>query len=294
MDYLNNNIDPALLVSLNAVLTFEQIGNRFGMTRGKVAGIINRYKAKDTKRKLFETVALGTPFTLQGDFIIVGDIHVPTTDYDFASLVLVIAKKYGIKQLIIAGDTFNMDAFSLYEAISETPSWEQERDAARILFHDWLEWFDDIYVIMGNHDRRLQKWAGGQLDETDIFGMITSSDKVHVSNYGYLTVKTRQGDYLVTHSKNYSVNQLTVASELAQKYQCHIISHHEHHSAIGWDRFGRYVIVNNGGLFDQNKMAYVMLENGKNPVMKNSFCMLRNGSVKVFGKEPFTDWSEYL
>lgn len=275
-------------------MTYEAISRQFGITRGSVAGRIRYTKEKERNRRYFETVALGTPFTLQGDFLIIGDVHVPTTDYDFAGLVQVIARRYGIKRLIVAGDMFNMDAFSMYDAVTAQPTWREERDAARVLFREWLDWYDDIYVIMGNHDRRLQKWAGGQLDETDIFGMVTSSDRVHVSNYGYLTVKTNQGDYLVTHSKNYSINQLTVANELAQKYQCNIISHHEHHSAIGWDRFGRYVIVNNGGLFDQNKMAYVVLDNGKNPVMKNSFCLLRNGCAKLFGKEPFTDWSEYL
>ena len=289
-----DNIDPALLVSLNSVMTFEEIGKRFGMTRGKVAGIVKRQKEKDLNRRKFDTVALGTPFTLQGDFIIVGDVHVPTTDYDFASLVLVVAKKQGVKRLIIAGDMFNMDAFSLYEAVVASPSWREERDAARVLFHTWLEWFDDIYVIMGNHDRRLQKWAGGQLDESDIFGMVTSSDKVHVSNWGHLKVKTAQGDYMVTHSKEYSINQLTVANEMAQKYQCHMITHHEHHTAIGWDRYGRYVIVNNGGLFDQSKMAYVVLDSSKRPVMKNSFCMLKNGVPRLFGHVPFTDWSEYV
>lgn len=290
-----SNIDGELLVSLNSTgMTYDELGKRFGITRNSVAGRIRDHKAKDKRYRLFDTVALGTPITLQGDSLIVGDVHVPTTDYAFAGLVTRVAAKHNVKRLIVAGDMFNMDSFSTYDAVVDQPSWHQERDAARQLFHDWLDWFDEIVIIMGNHDRRLQKWAGGQLDETDIFGMVATSPKIRTSNYGYLTVKTSQGDYMVTHSKNYSINQLTVANELAQKYQCHMITHHEHHTALGWDRFGRYVLVNNGGLFDQSQMAYVVLDSGKNPVMKNSFCMLKNGVPRLFGKSPFTDWSEYF
>jgi VCBS repeat-containing protein len=288
--------DNETLVGLNASgMSYTDIGRQFGLTRGQVASKIRLQKVKDDKYRHFNVVNLGTPLVLSGDFMIIGDIHVPTTDYDFAGLVSRVAVKNNIKRLVIGGDTFNMDAFSLYDTIVAQPTFVQERDAARILFKNWLEWFDEIYIIMGNHDRRLQRWTAGQLDEKDIFGMITTNEKVRISNYGYLTINTKaQYPWRVTHSKNYSVNQLTVANELANKFQCNIISHHEHHLAIGWDRWKRFVLVNNGGLFDQSQLAYVILDDGKLPGMTNGFTMLKNGCASLFGKYPFSDWSSYF
>lgn len=174
-------IDGKTLLILNSTgMTFSELASKFHLTRGQVSGLIYKQKVKDKNRKYFETLKLGTPLQLRGDAIIIGDIHVPTTDYDFSKLVTIVAAKHGIKRLVIGGDVFNMDSFSTYDAIVKQPTWIQERDAARILFKEWSDWFDEIYVIMGNHDRRLQKWSDGQLDEQDIFGMVTTSDKVRI------------------------------------------------------------------------------------------------------------------
>jgi len=90
------------------------------------------------------------------------------------------------------------------------------------------------------------------------------------------------------------VNQLVVADQLAQKYQMHIIQHHEHHCAMGWDRYGRYVVVNNGGLFRPDVMAYAVMDDSKSPAMKRGFTLLRGGTPYLFSDEPFTDWSAWL
>jgi len=118
-----------------------------------------------------------------------------------------------------------------------------------------------------------------------------------MSVWGWCIIKSRtEGvpDWRVTHSRNYSVNQLTVADQLALKHQQNVISHHEHHLAKGWDRFGRYVIVNNGGLYDQSKLAYATLDDSKGAAMVPGFTALKDDVPIVFGKFPFTDWREWL
>lgn len=271
----------------------QDIARREGLTEGAVSGLIRTARFKRPTE--FNTVQLGTPLDLRGVFMVIGDIHVPTVDYEFACLVSRVAEKHGIKRLVIGGDVFNMDAFSSYDTVVAVPSWAQERDAARLLFKQWTQDFERIYIIMGNHDRRMQKWAAGNIGPDDIFGMVTSSDKLTISNFGHLTINTT-GDYpwRVTHSHNYSVNQLTVAGEMANKFQSNIISHHEHHLAKGYDRWKRFIIVNNGGLFDESKLAFVKLDDNKMPGMVNGFTMLKNGVATVFGKYPFTDWGEYF
>jgi len=251
-------------------------------------------RARGLIPKEFQGYDLGTPFQLVGDFIIVGDVHVPATDWGFAQMVSRLADKTGIRRLIIAGDFFTMDSFSQYAAVVPPVTWAQERDAARVLLLDWLETFAEIYTLQGNHDRRMSKWAVGELSEVDIYGMAVQNPKLHHSKFGYCTVKSAGVEWRVTHPANYGRNQLTVLSDLANKYQTCVIGAHEHHQAIGWDVYKRYVICNLGMLADDKKMAYVSLDDNRSAGMAKGFVMLRNGVATPFGLYPFTDWSMWL
>jgi hypothetical protein len=283
------------LEQLNAAgYTYADIAKVHGLTRGKVASRIRQHRLKSEKRRSKFYVEFPEYWQLSGDWMVCGDVHVPCSDYDFAQLLVKVAKQHNIKRLLVGGDFFTFDIFSSYPKDIVDVMWRQERDAGRTLIGEWLEWFDEIRFIMGNHDRRMVKWVNGQFDSRDIFSMVTSSDKCHFSDWGHCMIDTASGPWRVTHSKNYSVNQLTVADTLAQKFQCNVISHHEHHLAHGWDRFKRYVVINNGGLFDQAKMAYVVLDDSKMPNMTPGFTRLENGVAHTYGKHPYTDWQEVL
>lgn len=238
-------------------------------------------------------LAAKTLWELTGDWMIVGDVHVPFTDPGMAGLVVRVARKLKIKRLIIAGDLFNLDVFSTYAQFVAPPEWETERDYARALFTEWLDWFTEIKIIMGNHDRRMQKFTAGQFKESDMLGLITTSDKVQMSGMGYLNLTSGGERWTITHSTEYSVNQLTVASELANKYQTHVMTHHEHHQAMGWDRYKRYCVVNNAALVDDAKLAYVHIDTNKRPNMARGFAAIVNGSPYLFGQPPFTDWARW-
>lgn len=239
--------------------------------------------------------SLGQPLELSGDWMIMGDIHVPYTDLDWLeALISVGAKHLQYPKLIVAGDFLNMDAFSSYPHLVSIPTWAQERDMAREIFHALTDTFREIVIIMGNHERRAQKMSAGAFDEIDIFSLITTSDKVRTTNYGWCTVASKTGTWRITHPRNYGLNQLTVADTLAQKFGQHVISFHEHHLSMGWDRFGRYVTVNGGCMVDPGKLAYVNLDDSKAAAMKQGFVMLKDGTPYIFGKPPMTDWSKWL
>ena len=290
------DITGELLSSLNrAGYSYSELAERHGLTRGKVAGLISRYKTANVKKLERFEVDLGEAWTLSGDWMVTGDLHVPCTDYDFLRLLLLIAKKHNIKRLLLAGDLFTQDGFSIYPNVVPPITWAAEREAARIIIHDWLEWFTEIRFLMGNHDRRMQKWAGGEFDECDIFGMITTAEQCHYSNWGWCVIDNPGGyPWRVTHSRQYSVNQLTVAGEMANKFQMNIISHHQHHLAKGWDKYKRFVVVDNGAMVDADKLAYVVLDDSKMPGMTTGFTMLKNGTPSLFGRHPFTDWDDAL
>lgn len=239
---------------------------------------------------------LGTPMELVGDRMIVGDVHLPTTRFGYAELVGLVAAKHmkRPRHLLIAGDLFNFDRFSSFSAVVQAPSWETERAAAKRLFSLWFETFDKIEMFAGNHERRLQKWLAGEMGEETFAGLIYGNpDKFRLSNYGWCTVKSGGVSWRVTHPKNYSVNQLVTADTLANKYQSHIISFHEHHLSAGWDRYKHYMVVNGGSLADESQIPYMTLDDNKASRSAAGFVMLKNGTPYVFGEPPYTDWSAW-
>lgn len=288
--------DAELLRAHERGASYKDIAEQYGLSVDSVRGRVWRERNGLSGNDNLYRHDLGTPWKLDGDYIIIGDVQLPTTDYGFSALPLAIAKRYLRKprKCIIAGDLLNADAFSDYDADIPTPAFEQEIDSARAFLHDYLSVFDEMYWILGNHERRVGRRTQGALKPAHLLALLTGSPRIKISHWGHCVISTSTGDWRVTHGSNYSVNQLTVADQLAQKYQQHIISHHQHHCAIGFDRYKHFVVVDNGGLFNQPDMSYVVLDDSKMPNMVNGFTMLRGGYPTLFSVSPFTNWSEWL
>jgi len=81
----NHNADTIRLVHELAGKTSQrQIAKIVNLTKGQVQHILDYEKPTP---KEFCVIRLPTPLDLTGDFMVVGDVHVPYTDYDFAQLV---------------------------------------------------------------------------------------------------------------------------------------------------------------------------------------------------------------
>lgn len=240
---------------------------------------------------------VGKAWQFDGDWIIAGDIHLNTMNRLWAQQPLAIAKRHlkGKRRMLLAGDFLNMDAFSNYESDVASHAFSTEVAAGRDFLDMYLEVFDELWILLGNHDRRPGKRTKGTIKAEMVYQMIAPfSDRAHVSSWGWATIQAHTGTWRVTHGSNYSVNTLAVASNLAQKFQQHIIGHHQHHLAVGFDRYKRYLIIDNGGLFLEDHLLYTRLDDNTMPRMVNGFTMLKDGYPTVFGPPPFTDWRQWL
>lgn len=281
-------------------ITLEQFAKQKGETLSAIRSKIYRQGLKSKEEYKFDQPEL-YDWSLPkewvfdwNDFMVIGDVQLPTTDYDFAMLPSMIAKKHLKKprKLIIAGDFYNMDAFSKYVNVVPVPTWGMERDAAKNLLTIYSQTFEEIWMLCGNHERRILEKLNGELDINDVLAASLPRGKVKATVLDRCTVNTSQGKYTVVHGASYGKKSLNNADEYAQKYQSHIISHHEHHAALGRDRYDRYHIVNNGGLFDSSKMSYVQEKTSTMAGMSQGFTMVKNGYPYLFGK--FTDWDRWL
>jgi hypothetical protein len=299
----------AELYRLRKSLSCKQIAAQFNLNVDSVRRRANRYKKTLLPKLEAENEALRQrlaspqitvlepPISLKARFLAVaGDIHLSTVHKGFVSRFWRVSSLHmpDDRELVVAGDFINADAFSDYELTAPVASFGTELAAARVFFQEALQVFPRVHIIMGNHDRRVQKKTRLAIMPDDLLRLVSGDPRIQISIWGHLVAHSDTGEWRITHGSQYSVNQLTVASEMALKFQQHIISHHEHHLGMGFDRFKRYVVINNGGLFDREQLLYSRLDDTKNPNMANGFTLLRDGYPAVFGEEPFTRWSDWL
>lgn len=232
---------------------------------------------------------------ITGDWVICGDVHLPTTNFEFAHALLDTAKYLNIRNLAIVGDLLNMDAFSKYDHIVPPPEFAAEVEPAVRLLAEYSAWFDQMIMTLGNHEHRLFKAVRGNFRSDWFARILNATDgKLHITPYGHLELQSGDEKWRLTHPGNYSKNKAKVANLLAQKYQCNIVSFHEHHVAKTLDDYGRYTIINGGGLFDFKKMAYVMLVDTTSTVMNNGFVVIQDGTGDLVTPYPaFTDFERY-
>ncbi len=280
--------------------TRREICEMTGLTMGQVGGRIWRHEqrlqhqnAPPEKPDLFRS-RLGAPLELDGDWVIVGDVQIPTTDYDFSMLPAIIGERLGVGNLLIAGDLINQDVFSSYAAEYPVATWEEERRAAQHLMSIWALAFERIVWLAGNHERRAARSTGGEYQMEELQAQVCNGNTVEVSRWGWCTIDSPTGVWRVTHPKRYSRIPLRLANSLALKYGQHIISMHEHHLGATWSDDGKHVIANGGGLFDEGKMGYVVLDDTNSPRMAKGFTSLVGGYLTVYGEAPYTNWDALL
>ncbi len=268
----------------------------YKLTEGQLGGLLYRVKTAPRTRRLTNVrIAPEEPITIVGDGMIVGDVHVPTTDYDICHRMAVVALNFlqEPRQLIVAGDMFNLDFLSVYPPISKTPEWKREKLTARALLKEWLTVFDRILIITGNHDRRITKATAGHMTTEDLIDMVYQDKRIVTSEWGHCILKSGDRSFRVTHGRNYSVNTGTVGNDLSHKFEMNIISHHQHHASISLDRFKRYIVVDNAALVKAESLAYATLDDSKMPGMARGFCMVRDGEPQLF-VEGITVWKHWV
>ena len=219
--------------------------------------------------------------------IIIGDAHLPTTDFALAETMLKIAQRLGIKKLLIAGDLINADAYSRYEHLVSPPTLAEESAVAVRFMARVGEVFDEHVLLRGNHEDRFLKRNGGNVS-VGVLGALFSSarGKLRTTPYSYATVRSGGQVWRVTHQRNYSRIPGRVAERLAMKYGCNIISFHQHHVGVHMSSNGQWVLVDGGGLFDDEKMAYVQLTDSIMPRMARGFVVLEHGTASLVTPYP--------
>jgi UDP-2,3-diacylglucosamine pyrophosphatase LpxH len=234
---------------------------------------------------------------LHGDFVISSDWHIPYHNSDMADKLVKIAKKFKVKNHIIAGDFSDQNIVRKMLYGQHVTGLEVREDLEQTFcimaeaINTLLDWFDKIYLLTGNHDIYLLKVLQGNMKLDRFWKMIGVSPKefnkrFFVSAHPFCAVNDT---WHITHPATYSRIPMTVARSISTKYRKSVMSAHGHQFGLSTDISGRDICIDTGGLFDYTRMGYKWHSDTTHPQWVGGFVMLKNNKPYLFS-ELTTDW----
>lgn len=224
------------------------------------------------------------------------DLQIPYVDVVLIRRMLKIAKQFGAKECVLGGDSFNQDMFSKFMRFLDKglETWDFEMEVCSEILKMLLEHFETIYVISGNHDRRILQLLLGKVKLKHIFKWVTDEvdKRVKVSEYPYCIATSGDTKIRISHPKSYSVIPTRVAQRLAAKWECSVMTAHMHRLGLVFSESGHWV-ADLGGMFCEDKIEYVCLNETTHGRWNSGFFVVRDGFPYMFSKE-HTDWNYWL
>ena len=276
---------------------YQDIADRLGRKSGQevtydaVANAIRRFKFTSRFIKVEDELKLYREITIPEDDYIIGcDAHAPYYLATMVNRMLAVADKFKIKKHIHVGDLLDLDfAKKFYDDTQSTL--DREVFATDPLINA-LDYFDMIYLIRGNHEKRIGISTDNKVQARHLLGIFGKD--VWTKKFKYTTFdKIKIGkNWLAVHPRSYSQIGGNVAVRLAEKYHRHVLNAHGHFIALRYDRSGKYMGIDLGGLFDIRKIKYINETTTTHPVWNPGFGMIYQGKFFHFHNE--TNWEYWL
>jgi len=221
-----------------------------------------------------------------GNYIVFSDAHAPYYDEVYVNRLLFVADKFKVKKAVSVGDTLDMDfAKIFYDPEKSDLDTEIVRTEPLLM---GLQYFDKVYFMRGNHENRIGRMTDGKIQAQHIFKLF--GEKTFCEKFTYIpNTRLMIGkNWLLTHPKNYSQISGSVAVRLAEKYHRHVINAHGHFIALRYDRSGKFMGIDLGGLFKHEKVKYIHDSTTTHPQWNPGFGMIYNDKFYHFHEG--TDW----
>lgn len=258
------------------------------------------HKEQHTRKKLDEIESISKKLTdnfkINGDWMVTSDWHLPLIDTDVVLKMILIAKKFNIKRLVIVGDFVDFESISLWEHKNKNAEIRKDLESATKMLDVLFCWFDEIRWSFGNHDERLSRLFNFSLHPTEFGKLITDQigKKLFISSHPFIELENK-GKWRLTHPKNFSIITARVPAKLSEKYRCSVLGAHGHHLGFCFDVSGQDICADLGCLCDFEKTHYTIFNDTTHPRWNKGFAMVRNGCYYQFSASyKATDWDFWL
>lgn len=230
-----------------------------------------------------------------GDCIIISDLHIPNHDWGMIDKIVGTGMVYGIKSLIVNGDSWDMIKFSKYGDGVEQ-SWETLKECSKAVYSKLFTWFDTVVINMGNHDEWLKTITKKQLSMKDFIHLCVEEPpwvELHYTDWDYVILND---EFRICHSKNYSKKAHFVPESIGKKYNKSCIQAHDHmlaYKEVITNNNHRYYI-NMGGCMDFDKAEYEMGTTTLYGQWAQGFVIIKDGKPRIVTNEELTMERSYM
>lgn len=255
-----------------------------------------KQKIRESEEDIAATVFPESPTPRYTDFlkleakrvIILGDCEIPDQDAVVFQMVSDLATRLGVETLIVNGDFMAMDSFSAWPKQNmQFLNFNHDLDLAIQSLKAFLNTFDSIYYLIGNHERRLSVHNRGEITLERYFKDMVG---ISYSNYTYAELISGGKEILVCHPEEYSRVPLAVPGKICSVHHKNVISGHTHRLCQGWDTSGKYFLVESGHARSEEQTAYKSFKMTSHPKWNAGFVLVINGEPYLIHKGNFDFW----
>lgn len=221
-------------------------------------------------------VSIEQPPVMEGDALLLFDIHSPCHDKDWMDRVISLALKWGIRQVGIGGDLVDFGIFSIFE---QTGAYDVQTEIVTTenILKALESCFDTIIYSAGNHEARLSRKTGWLLPLEDAVRLFVRSGKTTFTRSYWWTLISGGEEYRIEHPANTSTTQMMIPSKLAAKYQRHVIAGHGHLWGQGRDISGNFWGIDSGICADPERLDYYVMRHNTRPAMQQGAVIVKDG-----------------
>ena len=266
---------------------------------------------------------------IEGDVLILSDLHIPYHNAAHVNRCIMAAKKAGVTKLILAGDALDMRAFShwpddftdserlmaskavtseilllakeldhataerLYQLADkitpESGNISEEINTAREFFKVLDQNFAEVWYMMGNHEKWVIRMLQKTISNADFARLFGVSPKWFVTPYYWCKLTSGGVPYQIEHPTNSGKGS---SKRLVPIFGCNIIMGHNHHYSVQTDPSGKWLAIEPGTCADVSKIQYDNQRHGSHDMHVTGAVMVKGGKAHLLNQ--FTDWDLYL
>lgn len=218
------------------------------------------------------------PPRFPADCLILCDCHIPYHDAKFINTCLSLALAWKLPNLLLAGDVMDMAALSQFSHRPEA-TLRGELGELKQFFDVVAQQFQQILMLLGNHERRFLHFLKEELRADDILRLV-DEHKVAISEYSYAFVDK----WLVGHPRNVSVIPGRIPFFLARKYPgvAGVASGHGHLAGMAYCEDGQRLAVDIGCSVDDKKLDWIAEHLSTRPGLAQGALVLKQTSKGIF------------
>lgn len=223
--------------------------------------------------------------------LVIGDAEIPDHDPEIFEMAVRVADSLGIAHLIINGDFMALDAFSRWPKDNmQSVNFRRDVRLAVDSIKLFLNSFDTVDYIVGNHEQRLARQNNGQIDVSFYFSELD----MQYSNYKFCELTSGEKEILICHPEDYSRVPLAVPRRLATVYHKNILCGHTHRLALGKCDAGKYWIAEGGHARSPERTLYKAMKVASYPMWNAGFTIIIDGNIYLIDRDNFDFWAQRI